>query len=76
MTPVAEIRLTVPEPGVPYEIGQEISVNAGDPTNLHEGIILEIIDIGIRVGLVLQVPDDSPLADISDSWIESLQETL
>jgi len=77
---LGEFRLTLPaHEGLPYEIGQEIFLNPyqeGASIEMVTGVITDIIDIGLRVGLMLEVPDDSPLLTVQDAWIQSMQETL
>ena len=72
---MAEFRLVVPEPGVPFEVGQSIFLHSPESESMHDGVITEIVDIGIRIGLVVEVDDDSPLAGLQDEWIESLMES-
>lgn len=79
-----EFRITVPTTGVAaYEVGQVISIYVGDadeefrePEMHIPARIIELVDIGIRTGLVLEVPKDFSERGLYDNWIESMREHL
>lgn len=72
--------MTLPTPGaLEYEVGQTISLYVGDareefrdPDLMVPARILQMVDIGIRTGLVLDVPEGSALVGLTDEWMENL----
>lgn len=72
-----EIRVTVPSrpQEIGYETNQEVMVSFNDGVEMP-GLIKEVVDIGIRTGLVLilDIPEDSVIPEIfPDEWLDSLK---
>jgi ribosomal protein L21E len=76
---MAEFRFSFPQRGEVFEVGQQVEINLGPPgehdhpDRMFPGVIKQVVDIGERIGLVLDVPDDSPLAKLpGDEWMVHL----
>lgn len=75
------IRVTVPYVAQTYEVGQDIAVNFAPqeiefpgPEYTVLGIIREVVDIGVRVGLAIELPEDFSHDLDSDAWLSALRE--
>ncbi len=73
------IRVTVPYVAQTYEVGQTIVVNFSpqeletpDPEYTVPGIIREVVDIGVRVGLAIELPEGFSRDLGSDTWLSAL----
>ncbi len=64
---------------VPFEVGDDIVLHwSADPLTPPEleqtlpGVVLEVVDIGLRQGLKVSIPDTDEPVHIQDEWLDGL----
>lgn len=70
---MSEIRLTVPSPASEFTPQDTITLVVDDYQ--IAGVITEVVDIGMRTGLVVEVPEEfeeSLGAQLRDQWLDQL----